>query len=118
MQPDKLSRAAASAIRRARVGDGVAISDITVWELAVLFARGTLRAQGTVTSAVQRVVDASGVIVKPITPDIAAIAADFPDGFPKDPADRIIGATAMSESLTLITRDERIAGYTRLKTIW
>src|SRR5437667_4945013 len=39
-QPEKLSRRAASAIRRARANDGLAISDITLWELAFLFSRG------------------------------------------------------------------------------
>jgi PIN domain nuclease of toxin-antitoxin system len=39
-QPEKLSRRAASAIRRARASDGLAISDITLWELAFLFFGG------------------------------------------------------------------------------
>ena len=100
-EPERLSRPAASAIRRARASDGLAISDITMWELAWLFARGTLRAQSTVETATQHLVTRTGVIVRPITAEIAAIAAQFPHDYPKDPADRLIGATAMAEGLTL-----------------
>jgi PIN domain nuclease of toxin-antitoxin system len=118
VEPERLSRPAASAIRRARSSDGLAIADITVWELAFLFARGLLRAHSTVENAVQNLLARSGVVVKPITAEIAAIAAQFPDDYPKDHSDRLIGATALSEGLALVTRDERILSYARLKTIW
>jgi PIN domain nuclease of toxin-antitoxin system len=54
----------------------------------------------------------------PITAEVAAIAIQFSDDYPKDPADRLIGATALSEGIVLVTRDERIRNYDRLKTIW
>jgi len=117
-QPERLSRPAASAIRRARSSDGLAISSITVWELAQLFARGALRSHGTVESAVENILDRSGVVVLTITAEVAAIATQFSDHYPKDPADRLIGATAMAEGIALVTRDERIQGYGRIKTIW
>jgi PIN domain nuclease of toxin-antitoxin system len=116
--PERLSRQAVSAIRRARTSDGLAISGITVWELALLFARGILRTQTTAESAVQNLLARSGVVVMPISPEIAAIAAQFSDDYPKDPADRLIGATAMAEGMALVTRDEQIRRYDRLKTIW
>jgi PIN domain nuclease of toxin-antitoxin system len=96
----------------------LAISSITVWELALLFASGILRTQGTVQNAVQTLLTRSAVVVMPITPDVAAIAAQFSDDYPKDPADRLISATAMAEGMALVTRDERIRSYHRLKTIW
>ena len=117
-QPERLSRPAASAIRRARTGDGLAIADITVWELAFLFARGALRSAGTVENAVQNLVTRSGVNVRPITPEIAGLATQFPDDYPKDPVDRLIGATARAEGIALVTRDERIRSSPLLKTIW
>jgi PIN domain nuclease of toxin-antitoxin system len=117
-EPERLSRQAASAIRRARITDGLAISSITVWELALLFARGILRSQSTVQSALQNLLSRSGVVIIPITAEVAAIATQFSDDYPKDPADRLIGATAMAESITLVTRDERIRSYDRLKTVW
>ena len=117
-EPERLSKHAASAIRRARVSDGVAISDITVWELALLFSRGILRARSTGEKAIENVLARSGVVIMPITAEIAAIAVQFSDDYPKDPADRLIGATAMAEGMALVTRDERIRKDYRLKTIW
>ena len=117
-EPERLSRPAASAIRRARISDGVAIASITVWELALLFARGILRTHSTVEAAVQNLLTRSGVVILPITAEVAAIAAQFSDDYPKDPADRLIGATALAKGMGLVTRDERIRAYHRLKTIW
>src|SRR5258706_64570 len=59
-----------------------------------------------------------GVTIRPITPEIAALAAQFPEDYPKDPADRLIGATARVEGMTLVTRDERIRRSPLLKTVW
>jgi PIN domain nuclease of toxin-antitoxin system len=112
----KLSRAADAAIRRSRQVDGLAISAITLWELASLVARGRIRGYGTIESSLNRLIE--GVTVKPITPEIATLAAQFPDDYPHDPADRLIGATARAEGLALITRDEHIRKSPLLKTIW
>jgi PIN domain nuclease of toxin-antitoxin system len=112
----KLSRAADAAIRRSRQVEGLAISAITLWELASLVARGRIRGYGTVESSLNRLVE--GVTVKPITPEIATLAAQFPDEYPHDPADRLIGATARAEGLALITRAEGIRRSPLLKTIW
>jgi len=115
---DRLSRPARSAIRRARASDGIAIADITLWELAFLFARGALRTRSTVENTVQNLVTRSGANVKPITAEIAALATQFPDDYPKDPIDRLIGATARAEGIALVTRDEKIRDSPLLRTIW
>jgi len=117
-QPERLSRRAASAIRRARASDGLAIADITLWELAFLFTRGVLRTHGTIEGTLQSFVGRSGVVVRPITAEIAALATQFPDDYPKDSVDRLIGATARAASLALVTRDESIRSSLLLKTIW
>jgi PIN domain nuclease of toxin-antitoxin system len=112
----RLSRAAVREIQRARRQDGVAISAITLWELAVLFARGRIRSYGSVESSVRMFCD--GVNLKPITIEIAALATQFPADYPGDPVDRLIGATARAEGLTLITRDEHIRRSQLIKTVW
>ena len=117
-EPDRLSRPAASAIRRARASDGLALADITLWELAFLCSRGTLRIYGTVENTIKYMVTEAGITLRPITPEIAALSTQFPANYPKDPVDRIIGATARAEGMTLITRDERIRSCPLLKTIW
>ena len=116
--PRQLSPKAVSAIRRARRGEGIAIADISLWELALLFSRGRLRAPGTIEASVRWVVEGAGVCVKPVTSEIAAQATQFPDAFSHDPADRLIAATARAEGMTLVTRDERIRRSPLLKTLW
>ena len=115
---ERLSRPAASAIRRARISDGIGIADVVIWELAFLLARGILRTHNTIEKTVENFVVRSGVTVKPITVEIASIAAQFPDSYPKDPIDRMVGAAARAEGLTLITKDKRIRSSPLVKTIW
>jgi PIN domain nuclease of toxin-antitoxin system len=117
-KPDRLSRVANAAILRARAGGGLGISAITLWELAALYSRGYMRAAGTLEDTVQMMIDSAGVTVHPLTPKVAALAAQFPENYPHDPADRLIGATARAEGIPLITRDERIRQSNLLKTIW
>jgi len=103
---------------KAQFQDGIAISSITLLELATLFARGRLRGVGTLETSIRSVLERSGVSVREISPEIAALAVQFPDSFTKDPADRLIGATARAEGMTLVTRDEKIRESSLLKTIW
>jgi PIN domain nuclease of toxin-antitoxin system len=86
--------------------------------LAFLFERGAFRSAGTVEDAIQKLVERTGVSVLPITPQTAALATQFPEGYPKDPIDRLIGATARGHGLPLVTRDEKIRSSPLLKTIW
>jgi PIN domain nuclease of toxin-antitoxin system len=116
--PRKLSRVAASTIRRATRSDGIGIASITLWELAVLFARGRLQSHGSVESSVERLVTATRVVVKDLTPSVAAIASQLPPDFPADPADRLIAATARAEGLALVTADARILESPLVKTVW
>lgn len=111
-----LSRTAASEIRRARRHGGLAVSAITVWELAWLLAHGRIQARGTIEAAVHLLLE--DVTIRPITPEVAALAAQFPDDYPRDPPDRLIGGTARAEGLTLVTRDEKIRSSPLLKTVW
>jgi PIN domain nuclease of toxin-antitoxin system len=115
-QSQLLSKDAAAAIRRARRSDGVAISAISIWELALLFARGKIQGSGTMEASIRDLVE--GVTVLSITPEIASLTTQFPDDYPRDPADRLIGATARAEGLTLVTRDERIRRSPLLRTVW
>jgi PIN domain nuclease of toxin-antitoxin system len=117
-EPSQLSRRAASAIRRARANQGIGVAAISLWELALLFACGRLRASGTVEASVRRVVEGASVTIKPITPEVAALAAQFPEDFPHDSADRLIAATARAEGLSLVTRDERLRRSPLLRTVW
>jgi PIN domain nuclease of toxin-antitoxin system len=112
----RLSSNAASAIRRARRGSGVAVSAISTYEVAWQIASGRVRAYSSIEASLLRFLE--GVTVLPISPQIAALATQFPDDYPRDPADRIIGATARSEGMTLVTKDERIRRSPLIRTVW
>ncbi len=118
IEPKRLSRTAASTLLRARTGGGLAMSSISLWEMASLFARHRIETYGTIDASVRQVLETVGVIVKPITQEIAILATQFAEGYPRDPADRLIGATARAEGIALITQDERIRSSPLLKTIW
>lgn len=115
-QPNQLSGRARNAIREARQTTGVAVATITLWELAWLAENGRIQISAAVESFVRETV--ARVILKPITPEIAALAVRLPAAFPKDPADRLIVATAIVEGARLVTADRRIRRAKVVQTIW
>ena len=116
VEPAKLSPAASEAIRAARQRDGIAISAITLWELAWLATHGRLQVTGTVQAFVEKI--ASTVAIRPITAQIAVEANQLPSTYPSDPSDRLIGATAVCEGIPLVTKDRTIRNCKQIKTIW
>jgi PIN domain nuclease of toxin-antitoxin system len=112
----RLSGAALHAIQQGRREGGLAISAISVWELASLVARGRIEARGTVQATVSLLIE--GTAIQSITPEIAVLATEFPADYPRDPADRLIGATARAHGMALITHDIMIRRSSMLHTIW
>ena len=117
-EPHRLSRAATRAIRAAERSDGLAISSISLWELASLMSAGRIRVEGSAEGFLNKIATRGGLAVLDITPEIAILAAQFPPSFPGDPVDRLIGGTARAYGLTLITKDERMQGSPLLRTAW
>ena len=114
---DRISRKAKTAIDAARKdADGLAISDITLFELATLTSKGRVRLDISLESFLQEV--ESRFVVLPITGRVCARAVGLPPSYPKDPADRIIGATALVEGLSLLTADREIRKSKVVRTIW
>jgi len=118
LEPRRLSRRAAAAIRRSLASGGLGVASISLWEIAMLVALGRLSPRGTPDAWLATLIEISGVVVKELTPTVAVLSTQFPGDFPRDPADRLIGATARAEGLPLVTRDERIRASSLLKTIW
>ena len=115
-EPSNLSRKASDAIRRASQGTGIAISAITLWELAWLATHDRLEITGTVEAFVENIT--SRTAIRPVTVKIAVLANQLPIDYPGDPCDRLIGATALAEGIALITKDTRIRACKQIKTIW
>lgn len=116
-EPSQLSRKARAAIDDARKnGDGLAISDITLLELATLASKGRIRLDISLESFLREV--EARFVVLAISGRACVRALGLPAAYPKDPADRIIGATALVEGLSLLTADHEIRQSRALHTIW
>jgi len=86
----------------------VAISAITLWEIAMLAARGRIEMTGPADVWLEEIERHPLIEVLPLTARIAAESVRLGPDFHNDPADRIIVATARIHGLPLMTADERI----------
>src|SRR5579863_2584183 len=113
----RISKAAQAAIEDTRNKDrGLAVADITLVEIARLASHGRINLLPdveTVLSEVER-----RFVVLPITSKIAKQAFALPANYSKDPADRILAATALIEGLNLVTADQAIRRSKAVPTIW
>jgi PIN domain nuclease of toxin-antitoxin system len=105
--PDNLSPKAKKAILASRKSGPLALSAISLWEIAWLAENKRIAIDVSVDSFVKKC--ASYVQVLPITQEIAVRSVQFPKSYPNDPQDRIIGATAIVEGTRLLTHDKLIA---------
>lgn len=113
----RISPRAQSAIEEARHKDrGLAVCGITLLEIAWLSNHGRIHLtpdlEAFLTEVEQR------FVILPITANIALQAFELPPSYPKDPADRIIGATSLIENLPLVTADREIRKSRAVPTIW
>jgi PIN domain nuclease of toxin-antitoxin system len=115
--PDKLSAKAKAAIEVSRGSrDGMAVCDVSLLELTTLASKGRILL-GLSLESILREIEARFVVL-PINSRACARVMSFPTTYPKDPADRIIGATAIVEGLSLITADREIRRSRLVPTIW
>jgi PIN domain nuclease of toxin-antitoxin system len=113
----RISTAAHAAIEDPRNEDrGLAVSDITLVEIAQLASHGRINLIPDVETVLAEV--EHRFVILPITSRIAMRAFALPANYPKDPVDRIIGATAVVEGLSLATADQAIRRSKVVPTIW
>lgn len=116
-EPRRVSKKARAAIDEARRGgEGLAICDITLLELAALARKRKIRLEVSLESFLQEV--ETRFVVLPITGRACVRTLGLPANYPKDPADRVIGATALVEGLSLLTADREIRRSRAVKTVW
>ncbi len=89
--------------------DGLLVSAISFWEVAMLSKQKRLALAYPVSIWRQAVLQL-GIAEVPMAGDIGIIAAELED-LPGDPADRIIMATVLLRGCSLLTADERILGW-------
>ena len=93
------------------------VSDISLWEVSTLYSLGRIRLRLPLREWLDRAVAPPLVRRHGISPAIAAELASLPDSFHRDPADRILVATARVLGATLLTQDRRIVDAALVETL-
>lgn len=115
---EALSKKAKAAIDRELNGGQIIVSAISAWEIAMLVERERLVLSMDVESWLATVAKIEAVRFMHLDVEIAVKSVDLPGSFHKDPADRMIVATARKLAVPLVTRDEKIRAYAHVKTVW
>ena len=105
----RLSDAAVEAMDSAAdSGLSVYVSPITAWEVGLLAMRGRFRATLEPQRWFDRMMAVPGIRLAAMPPEILIASSQIPGGPLRDPADRIIAATAREYGFTVVTRDRAI----------
>lgn len=115
--PARLSDNAKAAIDNARVrGEALAICDVTLLELTTIANKGRILLSITLESFLDDI--EARFLILPISGRACSKIRELPAKYPKDPADRIIGATALVQGIPLLTADREIRQSKAVQTIW
>lgn len=109
-----MRRPAADALAETfRAGQSAFVSPVTAWEIGLLSISGRFRSALTPQGWLQRLVNLPGVELAELTPQIMLEAWFLPGTLNRDPADRMIAATAREYGYTVMTRDRSLLDYGR-----
>jgi PIN domain nuclease of toxin-antitoxin system len=108
--PD-LSTEARHSIDGAAAAGTLRIAAISLWEIALLASRGRIVLGKSISLWLEEALADPGPAIDPLSPQIAIESHALPDDFHRDPADRMIVATARVTSAVLMTRDQQILDY-------
>ena len=114
----QLTENALKRIDRADDFNALIISDISIWEIAMLAKKGRLTIETTVSNFVNLYLQTRNISVIQISPEIAELSVNFGDEINKDPADRIISATSVIKNAQLITADKNLLESEQVDTLW
>jgi PIN domain nuclease of toxin-antitoxin system len=93
------------------LAEGLMISAITVWEIALLAKKSRIVLGMDVMKWIEDTLALPGLVLGALDPPIAVGSVMLPGDFHNDPSDRIIIATARHHSLKLLTADQAILDY-------
>jgi PIN domain nuclease of toxin-antitoxin system len=113
MNGEPLAPAALKAIRAAQTTDGVYVSPMTAWEVGMLVGKARLNLDRDPEDWFAELLSRQGVHLADLTPSILIASTRLPGQAPRDPADRIIAATARHHDCPLVTRDGELLPYAR-----
>jgi PIN domain nuclease of toxin-antitoxin system len=113
--PAKARRLIESAIKSS---EPIVASSISVWEIAMLVARGRIELTMDTNTWIASVQALPFLTFHPVDGAIALRAVNLTDFPHRDPADRMIVATSIGLNATLLTADRRLRAYKPLQTAW
>jgi PIN domain nuclease of toxin-antitoxin system len=113
---DKLSVAQRSAIKAAEA-TGITVNAISLWEVAIKTAAGKLQLSTDLLVWLQQASAYPGIQIAQLSPEILVESTRLPDFLHRDPADRIIIATARTLDCPLLTADQKILDYPHVRCI-
>ena len=111
----RLSRRARSRIQRA---EWLGVHPVSCWEVAMLTNSERLRLSMDVARWIDHALARPKVELLPFTPAAALRAAGLGGSFSGDPADRFIVGAALEMGVPVITKDQRIAEWGQVETVW
>ncbi|WP_286895874.1 type II toxin-antitoxin system VapC family toxin [Achromobacter sp. UBA2119] len=114
----QLSRPARNAIEAEAQNGEILISAMSAWEIAMLAKAGRLALTMDAEAWLDTVAEVPAIRFVPVDVRISVQSVDLPGDFHKDPADRIIVATARHHSVPLVSADLKIRDYPHVQTIW
>jgi PIN domain nuclease of toxin-antitoxin system len=109
---EPVSDQALAAIAQAHAnGETIYVSPISAWELGLLVARGRMNLSMSPERWFSRILQAPGLQLAEMPPEVLIASSFLPGIPPRDPADRILAATAREFGYTLVTRDQPLLAY-------
>ncbi len=107
-----LSEAAVNAMDEAAdAEEPVYVSPITAWEVGLLSLRGRFRATLDPHRWFDNLMAVPGLRLAAMPPEVLISSSRLPEGLLRDPADRIIAATAREYDYIVVTRDRPLLSY-------
>jgi PIN domain nuclease of toxin-antitoxin system len=107
----ELSQQAKDLIIKTTEESSIAISAISLWEISMLQSRKRILLNTPCLQWLNRSLEAPGMALYHLSPEVAVESAVLPGAFHGDPADRIIVASARILGVPLVTRDQEIIAY-------
>ncbi|HKL20189.1 MAG TPA: type II toxin-antitoxin system VapC family toxin [Tichowtungia sp.] len=97
--------------------EGLFISSITAVEIGLLSRAGKINTYGSAEKFISKNLKRFGIHEIPVDVEIGLASTQLPQ-IHRDPFDRILIATAQKHKMTILTKDQTIPTYPKVKAVW
>ena len=118
MTPQNLSQRVIDLVSDINSYDEMLLSAISPWEFSKLLEKQRIGISCHPEDWIITALDMPKLRLVPLTPILSYRSTILPQPFHSDPADQIIVATALGENATILTKNEKILAYKRVKSLW